>query len=221
MSTGSDKITDVGLAPHESESPQKTTSSKRTTTPPTEKKSSRAGHGIGILGMIWAEDRARVLGANGGMLWRVPADFKHFKQTTMGWPIIMGRASFEALGGTLPGRRNIVLTRRPEALAGIIKGITVETADSIETALRMCAGTEQVWITGGGGVYREVMDADIADLLVVSELDLTATIPPGANVTLAPPIDPEKWQLDTLRSETQWRPVSGDGTWRVRYYIPR
>ncbi|SQC02431.1 Dihydrofolate reductase [Mobiluncus curtisii] len=60
--------------------------------------SSRAGHGIGVLGMIWAEDKAQVWGAGGKMLWHVPADFKHFKDTTMGSPIIMGRASFLSLG---------------------------------------------------------------------------------------------------------------------------
>ena len=63
------------------------------------------------LGMIWAQDVTGVLGADGGMLWRVPADFAHFKATTMGCGLVMGRATWESLGGPLPGRRNVVLTR--------------------------------------------------------------------------------------------------------------
>lgn len=181
----------------------------------------QAGHGIGTLGMIWAEDRHHVLGANRGMLWRVPADFAHFKQTTLGHPVIMGRTSFEALGRALPGRRNIVLTRHPESLAAFSSRQEIETADSLAAALELCAGSPEVWITGGGAVYQEVMDADIADLLVVSELDLVAPVPPGAKVTLAPRIDPAQWRLDEARSDTVWRPVSGDGAWRVKYYLPR
>ena len=63
------------------------------------------------LGMIWAQDVTGVLGADGGMLWRVPADFAHFKATTMGCGLVMGRTTWDSLGGPLPGRRNVVLTR--------------------------------------------------------------------------------------------------------------
>ncbi|PNL43487.1 dihydrofolate reductase [Mobiluncus mulieris] len=182
---------------------------------------SRAGHDIGLLGMIWAQDHKRILGANGGMLWRIPADFQFFKRTTLGWPVIMGRTSFEALGRPLPGRRNIILTRRPDALKPSLRTGGIEIAASVSAALELCAGTEQVWITGGGRVYQEVMDAGIADLLVVSQLDLIAPVPPDAKVTVAPVIDPQRWQLDESRSDATWRPVSGDGAWRVQYYVPR
>lgn len=189
--------------------------------PVTARRASRAGHGIGTLGMIWAADRHGVLGANGGMLWRVPADFAHFKQTTLGHPVIMGRTSFEALGAPLPGRRNIVLTRSPSAVADFMSRHEIETADSVAAALELCAGSQEVWITGGGAVYQEVMDAGIADLLVVSELDLVAPVPAGAKVTKAPRIDPALWRIDAARSDTAWRPVSGDAAWRVEYYLPR
>ena len=63
------------------------------------------------LGMIWAQDITGLLGADGDMLWRVPADFTHFKATTMGCGLVMGRTTWESLGGALPGRRNVVLTR--------------------------------------------------------------------------------------------------------------
>lgn len=184
-------------------------------------KTSRAGHGIGILGVIWAEDRSGILGADGAMLWRVPADFAHFKRTTMNCPVIMGRTSFESLGKPLPGRRNIILTRNRQATEPYLSHQNVEIADSIETALQMCAGSEKVWITGGGSVYQEVLDSDIADILVVSELDFVASVPKGAKVTIAPAISPEKWRLDSARSDANWRPVSGNGAWRVKYYVPR
>lgn len=185
-------------------------------TAPAAPRASRAGHDIGQLGLIWAQDRSGLLGANGGMLWHVPADFKHFKETTMGWPVISGRASFEALGGALPGRRNIVLTHSPDFEA---RG--AEVARSLDEALEMCRGTEEVWITGGGRVYQDVLDADLADLLVVTELDFAAAVPPDAELTKAPVIDPNKWQLDKTRSDVHWRTPSGDGAWKVLYFIPR
>ena len=67
------------------------------------------------LGMIWAQDVTGILGADGGMLWRVPSDFAHFKATTMGCGLVMGRTTWESLGGPLPGRRNVVLTHDPQA----------------------------------------------------------------------------------------------------------
>lgn len=177
---------------------------------------SRAGHGIGMLGMIWAEDKAQVIGAGGTMLWHVPADFKHFKETTLGWPVIMGRASFLSLGAPLPDRRNIILT---ESRTFTAEGI--EIAHNLEESLQLCAGTAQVWITGGAKVYREVMELGLADLLVVTQLDLTARIPPMSTVAYAPVIDPLYWELDTAHSDENWRPKSGDAAWRVRYYLPR
>ena len=66
---------------------------------------------LGGLGMIWAQDRTGLLGAQGEMLWRVPADFTHFKAATMGCGLVMGRTTWDSLGGALPGRRNVVLTR--------------------------------------------------------------------------------------------------------------
>lgn len=231
MSQDSEKRQETGLAPHAAANPGTNVTGgnqpdgenpSRNGNPGAPRPTgSRAGHDIGLLGMIWAQDHKRVLGANGGMLWRIPADFQFFKHTTLGWPVIMGRASFEALGRPLPGRRNIILTRRPDALKPSLRNGGIEIAASVSAALELCAGTEQVWITGGGGVYQEVMDAGIADLLVVSQLDLVAPVPPGAKITVAPSIDPQRWQLDESRSDTTWRPVSGDGAWRVQYYVPR
>ena len=65
------------------------------------------------LAAIWAQDSNGILGSGTAMSWHVPADFRHFKDSTMDCPIIMGRRSWEALGKALPGRTNIVITRTP------------------------------------------------------------------------------------------------------------
>ncbi|EJX01075.1 dihydrofolate reductase, partial [gut metagenome] len=62
--------------------------------------------------MIVARARNGVIGANNQMLWHIPEDFKHFKSTTMGCPILMGRKTWESIGRPLPGRKNVVITRQ-------------------------------------------------------------------------------------------------------------
>ncbi|SPT53058.1 Dihydrofolate reductase [Actinomyces bovis] len=75
------------------------------------------------VGAIWAQDRSGVLGADGAMLWRVPADFKHFKAATLGGAVVMGRTTWESLGGRpLPGRLNLVLSRRPDWQPQLVEG---------------------------------------------------------------------------------------------------
>lgn len=225
MSQYSENRKGTGLAPHAAGFPGTSDSSTGSFMPFDADRipvvQSRAGNGIGTLGVIWAEDCHHVIGAGGGMVWRVPDDLRFFKETTMGCPVIMGTGSFKALGEPLKGRRNIILTRHPSALADFTREGLIETASNLDDAIKLCAGTKEVWITGGGVVYQEVMDAGIADLLVVSQLDLEAPVPPGAKVAVAPVIDPQRWQLDESRSDATWRPVSGDSAWRVQYYVPR
>lgn len=163
-----------------------------------------------MVGMIWAEDRNRAIGTGTRMLWRVPDDFRYFRSRTHGHPVVMGRASWEALGRALPGRRNIVITRQP--------GYEADGADvvgSLEEGLALARdseGGELVWIIGGGQVYREGLAH--ADLLVVSEVDLDAST--GVEpVVYAPEIDERVWERDDEGSDRTWRPHSGDARWRV------
>ncbi|MDO5671696.1 MAG: dihydrofolate reductase [Actinomycetaceae bacterium] len=162
--------------------------------------------------MIWAQDHKGLLGMNGQMAWHVPADFKHFKESTMGAPIIMGRTSWQALGGALPGRTNIVLTRQSG-----FEAPGAEVYATLEEALDACAGEEQVWITGGEQIYR--LGMDIADELVITDLDLTVNTEGAHHLAYAPQVDPKRWHLDKERSDIEWRPVSGDAAWKVRYLI--
>ena len=178
------------------------------------------------VGMIWAQDAAGVIGADGGMLWRVPDDFKHFRAATLGCGLVMGRATWDSLGRPLAKRRNVVLTGQPGwsaegalaapdlasaiALAGA--GLDAELGpDTRERA----AALPRVWIIGGASVYAQAMEAGVAALLLVSTLDLTVKAPDG--VARAPRIDASAWARDAALSDPEgaWRPVSGDAAWRV------
>lgn len=120
------------------------------------------------IGLIWAQAHGGVIGADGGMPWRVPEDMAHFRETTMGAPVVMGRRTWESFPARfrpLPGRRNIVVTRDASwAEAG------AERAESLDAALGLARGAETVWVIGGGQLYRAAIDR--ADVLEVTELDL-------------------------------------------------
>ena len=86
-----------------------------------------------LIQIVVAYSRNRVIGRDNDLPWRLPGDLKHFKRTTMGCPIIMGRKTWESLGRPLPGRLNVVVTRNPDYIA---EGATVCT--SLDDALRAC-----------------------------------------------------------------------------------
>lgn len=88
-----------------------------------------------------------VIGHNGGLPWRLPADLKRFKAQTMGKPMIMGRKTFESFPAPLPGRRHIVLTRDATWSA---EG--AEVAHSVETAIAM-ADAPEIAVIGGAEIF--------------------------------------------------------------------
>jgi dihydrofolate reductase len=94
-----------------------------------------------------------VIGREGGLPWHVSSDLKLFKEITLGKPVIMGRRTWESLPRKpLPGRRNIVITRRADFVAE-----SAELVHSVDEALAVCAGEAEVSIIGGGQVYAEAM----------------------------------------------------------------
>ncbi|MGO1317941.1 MAG: dihydrofolate reductase, partial [Cellulomonadaceae bacterium] len=120
------------------------------------------------LGMIWAQDEVRGIGRDGALPWHLPEDLAHFKATTLGVPVIMGRLQWESLPEQvrpLPGRRNIVLTRNPGYRA---EGAEVVT--SLPAALAAVAG-QRAWVIGGGQVYRLALPH--ADEIVLTEVEGT------------------------------------------------
>ncbi|MDQ2070462.1 type 3 dihydrofolate reductase [Natronospira bacteriovora] len=102
--------------------------------------------------LVAAMARHHVIGRDGGMPWHLPADLAHFKRVTLNHPVIMGRKTFESIGFALPKRRNIVVTRNPEA-----EFPGAEVATSLEEALARVADSETVMVIGGGQLYREAL----------------------------------------------------------------
>ena len=119
------------------------------------------------LNLIYARARNGVIGANNTLPWHLPEDLAHFKRTTLGQPVIMGRKTWESLPPKfrpLPGRLNIVVTRQPDWHAeGALR------AHSIEDAMRQCADASDAWVIGGAEIYAQA--APWASSAVVTEIE--------------------------------------------------
>lgn len=109
------------------------------------------------IAMIAAMASKRVIGADNDMPWHLPADLKHFKQITMGKPVIMGRKTYESIGRALPGRPNIVITTNN---AYSLPDATVVSSPeaAIEHALALESQPDEVIIIGGGTIYQAFLD---------------------------------------------------------------
>ena len=114
--------------------------------------------------IIVAIAKNRVIGRDGTLPWHLPSELRHFKKTTMGWPLIMGRKTFDSIGRPLPGRDNIVLTRdRKLHIPGCI---VVHTVDE---ALAQCRDQEKVFIIGGADIFKLFLPR--TDTLIVTALE--------------------------------------------------
>ncbi|GAB3163982.1 dihydrofolate reductase [Myceligenerans halotolerans] len=180
-----------------------------------------------MIGLIWAQARDAagrpVIGAAGTIPWHIPEDFAHFKATTSGHPVVMGRLTWESLPKRpLPRRTNVVIS----SLGAVIgmasvptpgEGATtpptiVEVAGSLEEALALAAeapGGDEVWVMGGARLYAEAIG--IADRLEVTEVDLTVE-----GDTYAPAIDPTAWRE---ASATGWTTSTSGTRFRHRAHL--
>lgn len=93
------------------------------------------------------------------MPWHIPEDFKHFKRTTMGKPLVMGRKTFESIGGkALPGRPHVVISRSPQQPVENVQFATsVEEAIHIAKSIAEGSGADEIFITGGAQIYEAAM----------------------------------------------------------------
>ncbi|MFF9850998.1 dihydrofolate reductase [Streptomyces litmocidini] len=164
------------------------------------------------IGLIWAQSTDGVIGADNAIPWRLPEDMAHFKATTLGRPVIMGRKTWDSLPARfrpLVGRRNIVVTRDERWTA---EG--AERAGSVETALELAAGAPEpaggalAWVMGGGEIYRATLPH--ARTLSVTEVDTAV-----AGDTYAPSLDPD-WQLS---EDSGWRDSTTGLRYRIRRYV--
>lgn len=151
-----------------------------------------------ILTIIAAVGSDGAIGSEGKLAFYVKADLRHFKELTMGCPVIMGRKTFESLPkGALPGRRNIVITRNPGFTAP-----AVETAASVDEALALAGDAGQAFIIGGAEIYRQTIGR--ADRLEITFIDAAC---PGAD-TFFPEIIPADWEV-TAESPAETDPSTG------------
>lgn len=104
------------------------------------------------LALIVAHAQNGTIGLGGNMPWHLPEDLKHFKEVTMGHPVIMGRVTHESIGRPLPGRTNIVISRRTDYNA---EGCL--TAQSLQQAIEMLPDGELAFIIGGAQIYAEAL----------------------------------------------------------------
>ena len=127
------------------------------------------------LHLIFARARNGVIGRAGTLPWHLPQDLAHFKRTTMGAPVLMGRQTWESLPAAvrpLPGRRNIVLTCQPDWQPEVAAGrdrSAVLRADSVEQAIRLCDGAPDAWVIGGAALFAAALP--LAATAVVTEID--------------------------------------------------
>ncbi|WDZ95009.1 dihydrofolate reductase [Herbaspirillum sp. WKF16] len=135
----------------------------------------------GKLTIVVATDQNNGIGINNTLPWRLPEDLAHFKRTTSGHAILMGRKTFESIGRPLPNRRNIVITRN----AGW-QHEGVETAASLPAAAAL-AGDEPAFIIGGAQVYAEALP--LVNRLIVTRIEQAFDCD-----AFFPVLDPQQWE---------------------------
>jgi dihydrofolate reductase len=134
------------------------------------------------LVLIAAVARNGAIGHHGGIPWHLPEDFAHFRATTLGHTLVMGRATYDSIGRPLPGRQTIVLTRDPDWHAD---GVIV--AHDLDSALDLAADLPgDVYVAGGAQVYAAALQR--ADEQILTEVHQE---PDGD--TFYPVFDPELW----------------------------
>jgi len=105
----------------------------------------------------------RVIGCDNALPWRLPNDLAHFKRTTLGHPIIMGRKTWESLGRALPGRINVVVSRQPTYQA-----VGAQLVGSLAQALQVCGHAPRVFVIGGAQLY--ALALPLADEIFATEI---------------------------------------------------
>ena len=172
----------------------------------------------------------RVIGKDGGMCWHIPGDLKHFKQTTLGKPLVMGRKSFESLGKPLPGRTNIIVSRSmktapqtqaPTEIYRTMESVAVDVktkpsadvllypalAQAIDAAKKIAArdGVDEIFIAGGGEIYK-------AALPVTDRIYLTVIHRAYDGDTYFPAFDKNEWK------EISAQNVPGDPAFTIHVF---
>lgn len=137
-----------------------------------------------IVSILVAVSENNVIGVDNQLPWHLPVDLKYFKQLTVDHSIIMGRKTFESIGKPLPNRRNLVITGN-----GNWQQEGVERFASIQEALATCNHEQEVFIIGGGMIYKESIE--LADKLYITRVRTRVE----HGTAFFPEIDPDAWRL--------------------------
>lgn len=149
-----------------------------------------------------------VIGHEGGIPWRIPADFAHFKETTSGHPLILGRTTFEGIGSPLPDRQSIVLTSDPEwRYDGVLVARDIEEALELADSVADRWGSE-VMVGGGAAVYAAALPHATHQILTLVHAE-----PEGD--THYPDFDRSLWR-ETRREDRGTEPVPWEIVWLER-----
>lgn len=121
--------------------------------------------------IIAAMAQNRIIGRNGKMPWHIPEELRFFKKTTMGYPMIMGRKTFESFPAPLPGRRHIVLSRdRHYTPQG------GEYAPSLADAVKLCGQAEKIFLIGGADIFEQGLSVATSMLLTYLEREVEGDV---------------------------------------------
>ncbi len=156
-----------------------------------------------ILSMIVATANNRIIGKDNDMPWHLPADLQYFKKITLGKPIIMGRKTFESIGRPLPGRRNIVISRDVNYTAD-----GVDTVTSVDAALALVEGVEEVMVIGGGAIYKHCIHVATRLYITHIEADIDGD-------TQFPEYDLNVWK----KISTEVRPVDEKNKYALNFCV--
>lgn len=132
------------------------------------------------ISLVVVADENNGIGKNNQLLCYLPADLKHFKNLTIGYPVIMGRKTFDSVGKPLSGRRNIIITQQDIEISGC------EVVHSMEEAIEKCIGEERISIVGGSSIYKQSMH-------LATTIYLTRIHHKFEADSFFPDIDPDKW----------------------------
>ncbi len=146
-----------------------------------------------VVALIAAVAENGVLGKDGGLPWRLPADLRRFKALTMGHHLIIGRRTWDTLDGPLPGRMPVVVTRRPGVPAGTLHSATVGAA----LALAGAAGDRLPFVAGGAEIFRLALDEDRIDRIYLTRIHQAF-----AGDTFFPAYDESRFRLRTREDHT-------------------
>ena len=134
------------------------------------------------MNIIVAVAKNNAIGKNNNLLWHIKEDLVYFKKTTLGATVVMGRKTFESIGKPLLGRRNVVVSKTMNEIEGI------EIFRSVDQALGSCSSNEEVFIIGGGEIYKQSISLVQRIFLTIVDVNI-----PDAD-TFFPELDMSQWR---------------------------